>query len=72
MKKDVVTLVSRALALVGLIALNAGLPAEAEAGDGCYSCFSSGGPTFCMGGSTAGHTYCEVHDNHCDQVGPCS
>lgn len=69
MKRDLVTVTLRALALVGLIALNSPLPAEAS--EECYSCFQVGGPTICLPGASQGHTFCEPHDDHCDTAGPC-
>lgn len=69
MRKDRVPVILRVLALVGMVALNTALPAEAF--EECYSCFDAGGPAFCLGGSTGGHTFCEPHDGHCDMAGPC-
>lgn len=62
--------VSRVLVLGALVALNSVLPAQAV--DDCFSCFIvDGQPTLCMPGASSGHSYCEPHEGHCDQAGPC-
>jgi hypothetical protein len=69
-----VAVIWRALALAGVIALNAGLPAEVQAEeDECYSCFCVGGPCMCLGGAAPGDRFCAVIEEGCFTGGaPCS
>lgn len=66
MSKDQVTLVLRSLALAGLLAFNWMLPVQAS--ETCWSCLQNTCLPLISGG---GHTYCQTHENHCDEAGPC-
>lgn len=60
----------RALALVVLLGLNYSWGVRAD--ETCYDCTELLGVKFCgILVYGAGHTYCEVHDDHCDYAGPC-
>jgi len=66
MNKNLVTLVSRLIALAGLVALNTALPSQAQ-GD-CRSCVVLDGTAFCF--PVVGQGYdCEPHGSHCDTTG---
>jgi hypothetical protein len=62
--KRIVSLSWRGIALVGLLTVNAALPAEAY--PECWSCFDVGGPAMCLSGASPGHVICQPHGEHCD------
>lgn len=68
-----VTATSRALALAGLIAMNAALPPEAEARDDCWQCVCfPGWDCGCLGGQVTGYVFCGNIGPDCYPVSPCS
>lgn len=60
MKPRATAAISRALALAGLIAMNAALPAQAEADNNCWHCLQfPGWEPGCLGGQSTGAVTCE-------------
>jgi hypothetical protein len=72
MKTDQTTTasISRTVALAGLIALNAALPAEAIYD--CKECAVLGETVGCLLNQPTGFETCVMEDDHCDVMVPCS
>lgn len=72
LRPGLVAVVSRALALCGLLAMNVALPAEAEADSNCWQCVTfPGWPPGCLGGQDNGKIYCESTGSGCISGGVC-